>query len=141
MIGKLQILTAVGMLESYGEGAGYPASYTHYIKGKGGPFKQILLDLYDPLGFGFRDMSAADKKKGLFAEINNGRMAMIGLFSVLAESAVPGSNPQYAIFNIKIPESDVDIMGSVIPALTSPFAIKAYPVLAACAFFQQLKNG
>ena len=50
--------------------------------GKGGPFKQILLDLYDPLGFGFRDMSAADKKKGLFAEINNGRMAMIGLFSV-----------------------------------------------------------
>ena len=47
--------------------------------GKGGPFKQILLDLYDPLGFGFRDMSAADKKKGLFAEINNGRMAMIGL--------------------------------------------------------------
>jgi hypothetical protein len=90
MIGKLQILTAVGMLESYGEGAGYPESYTHYtkggqpgyyppIKGKGGPFKQILLDLYDPLGFGFRDMSAADKKKGLFAEINNGRMAMIGL--------------------------------------------------------------
>ena len=90
MIGKLQILTAVGMLESYGEGAGFPESYTHYtkggqpgyyppIKGKGGPFKQILLDLYDPLGFGFRDMSAADKKKGLFAEINNGRMAMIGL--------------------------------------------------------------
>ena len=33
MIGKLQILTAVGMLESYGEGAGYPASYTHYTKG------------------------------------------------------------------------------------------------------------
>ena len=30
MIGKLQILTAVGMLESYGEGAGYPASYTYY---------------------------------------------------------------------------------------------------------------
>ena len=66
---------------------------------------------------------------------------MIGLFSVLAESAVPGSNPQYSIFNIKIPESDVDIMGSVIPSLTSPFAIKAYPVLALCAFFQQLKNG
>ena len=92
MIGKLQILTAVGMLESYGEGAGYPESYTHYtkggqpgyyppIKGKGpawkstnnsslGPFKQILLDLRAaaaalrrPLGFGFRDMSAADKKK------------------------------------------------------------------------------
>ena len=48
---------------------------------------------------------------------------------------------RYAIFGLKIPESDVDIMGSVIPSLTSPFAIKAYPVLAACAFFQQLKNG
>ena len=33
MIGKLQILTAVGMLESYGEGAGFPESYTHYTKG------------------------------------------------------------------------------------------------------------
>ena len=151
MIGKLQILTAVGMLESYGEGAGYPASYTHYtkggqpgyyppIKGKGGPFKQILLDLYDPLGFGFRDMSAADKKKGLFAEINNGRMAMIGLFSVLAESAVPGSNPQYKILNIDMPTSDVDIMGSVIPQLTSPFALKAYPVLAVCALVQQQRS-
>ena len=151
MIGKLQILTAVGMLESYGEGAGYPASYTHYtkggqpgyyppIKGKGGPFKQILLDLYDPLGFGFRDMSAADKKKGLFAEINNGRMAMIGLFSVLAESAVPGSNPQYKILNIDMPTSDVDIMGSVIPQLTSPFALKAYPVLAICALVQQQRS-
>ena len=151
MIGKLQILTAVGMLESYGEGAGFPESYTHYtkggqpgyyppIKGKGGPFKQILLDLYDPLGFGFRDMSAADKKKGLFAEINNGRMAMIGLFSVLAESAVPGSNPQYKILNIDMPTSDVDIMGSVIPQLTSPFALKAYPVLAVCALVQQQRS-
>ena len=110
------------------------------ITGKGGPFKQILLDLYDPLGFGFRDMSAADKKKGLFAEINNGRMAMIGLFSVLAESAVPGSNPQYKILNIDMPTSDVDIMGSVIPQLTSPFALKAYPVLAICALVQQQRS-
>ena len=32
-IGKLQILVAIGMLESYGEGAGFPESYTHYTKG------------------------------------------------------------------------------------------------------------
>jgi len=152
LIGKLQILVAVGMLESYGEGAGSPEGYVHYtqggkpgfypsIKGKGGfAGGQILFDLYDPFGI-LPEQSEAEKKKGLFAEINNGRLAMIGLFSVLAESAVPGSNPQYAIFDIKIPESDVDIMGSVIPALTSPFAVKAYPVLALCAFFQQLKNG
>jgi len=152
LIGKLQILVLVGALESYGEGAGSPAGYTHYtkggkpgfypsIKGKGGfAGGQILFDLYDPFGI-LPEQSEAEKKKGLFAEINNGRLAMIGLFSVLAESAVPGSNPQYSIFNIKIPESDVDIMGSVFPSLTSPFAMKAYPILALCAFFQQLKNG
>ena len=33
LIGKLQILIAIGMLESYGEGAGDPAGYTHYMKG------------------------------------------------------------------------------------------------------------
>ena len=151
MAGKLQILTLVGMLESYGEGAGFPDQYTHYtkggqpgyyppIKGKGGPFKQILLDLYDPLGFGFRDKSPQERQKGLFAEVNNGRLAMVGLFAVLAESAVPGSNPQFKILNIDIPSSDVDIMGSVIPSLTSPFALKAYPVLAVCALIQQQRS-
>ena len=33
VVGKLQILIAIGMLESYGEGAGDPAGYTHYMKG------------------------------------------------------------------------------------------------------------
>ena len=33
LFGKLQILIAIGMLESYGEGAGDPAGYTHYMKG------------------------------------------------------------------------------------------------------------
>ena len=36
-------------------------------------------------------MSAADKKKGLFAEINNGRMAMIGALPV-HESNCRGSS-------------------------------------------------
>merc|ERR1739848_849524 len=31
--GKLQIIAFVGMLESYGEGAGNPDGYTHYTKG------------------------------------------------------------------------------------------------------------
>ena len=147
-IGKLQILVLVGMLESYGEGAGSPAGYVHYtqggkpgffpsIKGKGGfAGGTCLFDLYDPFGI-LPEQTEAEKKKGLFAEINNGRLAMIGLFSVLAESAVPGSNPQYAIFDIKIPESSVDIMGSVFPQLTNEFAVKAWPVLALCGFLQQ----
>ena len=32
-IGKLQILVAIGMLESYGEGAGNPEGYVHYCNG------------------------------------------------------------------------------------------------------------
>merc|ERR1719377_505076 len=33
LIGKLQILILVGMLESYGEGAGNPEGYVHYMRG------------------------------------------------------------------------------------------------------------
>merc|ERR1719321_870322 len=33
LLGKLQIVTLVGMLESYGEGAGDPEGYVHYTKG------------------------------------------------------------------------------------------------------------
>ena len=41
-IGKLQIAVAIGMLESYGEGAGDPAGYTHYMKvGKPGYYPPI----------------------------------------------------------------------------------------------------
>ena len=39
-----------------------------------------------------------------------------------------------------MPTSDVDIMGSVIPQLTSPFALKASPVLAVCALVQQQRS-
>jgi len=153
LIGKLQILTLVGMLESYGEGAGQPEGYVHYtkggqpgyyppIKGKGGIGGQILFNLWDPfqLPGGPSSQSAADKERGLFVEINNGRLAMIGLFSVLAESAVPGSNPQFKFLDIHIPEYSGNVMGSVFP-LDSPFVVDTLGVLAVCGFFQQLKNG
>ena len=102
MIGKLQILTAVGMLESYGEGAGSPEGYVHYTKGgqpgyypdiKGRVAGQIQLNLYDPFQFGFRSASPEAKARGLKAELLNGRAAMMGLFGLLSESSVPGSVP------------------------------------------------
>ncbi|KAJ8602379.1 hypothetical protein CTAYLR_004225 [Chrysophaeum taylorii] len=148
LIGKLQILVFVGMLESYGEGAGSPAGYVHYTKGgkpgyyppiAGQAFGQIPFDLFDPFGI-LPEQSAAEKERGLFAEINNGRLAMIGLFSVLAESAVPGSNPQYKIFAVTIPPYDGNIMGSTLP-LDDPFLVKLFAVLAVCGFFQQITNG
>ena len=82
LVGKLQILVFVGMLESYGEGAGSPPGYVHYTKGgqpgyypdiKGKGLGQIPLNLFDPLGW-FPEKSPAEKQRGLYAELNNGRL-------------------------------------------------------------------
>merc|ERR1719353_581842 len=91
--GKLQIFIFIGMLESYGEIL--PVHYT-----KGGlpgyypPIKsarpEIAFNLYDP--FNWFD-EEKDKVRGRQVEINNGRLAMLGLFSILSESKVPGSVP------------------------------------------------
>jgi len=95
--GKLQILVLVGMLESYGEGAGCdPSEYTHYtqgglpgfypsIKGKGPTFTPLPFDLYDPFGI-LPEQTEEEKERGRRVEINNGRAAMLGLFAVLSES-------------------------------------------------------
>ena len=91
------------MLESYGEGAGEPEGYTHYMKG-GKPgyyppiagragFGQVGLNLWDPFQLISKNRSAADNARGLKSEILNGRAAMLGLFSLLSESAAPGSVP------------------------------------------------
>ena len=102
LYGKLQIFTLIGMLESYGEGAGSPEGYVHYTKGgqpgyypdiKGRVAGQIQLNLYDPFQFGFRSASPEAKARGLKTELLNGRAAMMGLFGLLSESSVPGSVP------------------------------------------------
>jgi len=122
LAGKLQIITLVGMLESYGEGAGSPEGYVHYTKGglpgyyppiAGKGLGQIGLNLYDPFGI-LPDQTAEEKERGRKCEVNNGRLAMIGLLSLLSESSTPGSVPaldgfesfpQYA-GNVMIPFSN-----------------------------------
>merc|ERR1719301_300187 len=96
--GKFQILIFIGMLESYGEGAGNPEGYVHYTKGGlpgyfppiKGVRPEFVFNLYDPFDWFKEDK---DKVRGRQVEINNGRLAMLGLFSLLAESRAPGAVP------------------------------------------------
>jgi len=95
LYGKLQIITLIGMLESYGEildphytKGGLPGYYPP-IKGKR---PEIVFNLFDPFGF-FAEDSEEKKARGRLAEINNGRLAMFGILSILSEASTPGSVP------------------------------------------------
>merc|ERR1719159_459903 len=120
---KWQILLTIGLFEFYSEAAmaKSPGQGGHYMRGgKPGffpPFNlpkgvkgqsgvgtledadglpllphPVPLNLYDPFGFN-KNKSDEWKAKKLQVEINNGRLAMIGLMSLLSEGAVPGSVP------------------------------------------------
>jgi len=102
---KLQIIGFVGFLEIYSEltpaeGA-EDIGLQHYCKG-GVPGKYPTFDavphpvlfnsLYDPLGAS-ANMPQEKKEKRLRAEINNGRLAMLGIFGFLCAQTIPGSVP------------------------------------------------
>jgi len=120
---KWQILLTIGLFEFYSESAmaKSPGQGGHYMRGgKPGLFPAfnlpkgvkgqsgvgtledadglpllphpVPLNLYDPFGFN-KNKSDEWKAKKLQTEINNGRLAMIGLMSLLSEGAVPGSVP------------------------------------------------
>merc|ERR1719379_1778085 len=100
---KIQIILGVGFLEWWSELRLEPGQ-AHYMKGgKPGyipPFDStpdqlphwIGLNLWDPFKF-TKDLTPAQKETKLLAEVNNGRLAMIGLMSVLSEAKAPNSVP------------------------------------------------
>jgi len=55
-------------------------------------FKHPPFDLFDPFGF-TKSKSDADKERGLLVEINNGRLAMLGIMGFMAAASVEGSIP------------------------------------------------
>merc|ERR1739845_211894 len=115
--GRLQIILIIGFFEFWSE-----SSYvlkqdgtSHYMRG-GKPgyfptFKEIPhpvpLNLFDPFGFQ-KKLSDEQKANKLNAEINNGRLAMLGLMSLISEARVPGAVPALAG---KLKPYDGDVMG------------------------------
>lgn len=100
-VSKVQIILFVGFLEWWSEYAvdkhymrgGKPGefpSFEKFIKDSPHPFP--FLDLYDPLGTQ-KNRDPEKKAKGLLTEINNGRLAMLGIMGFLAEEKVPGAVP------------------------------------------------
>ena len=100
---KVQILLFIGFLEICGESTYIleQSGEKHYMKGgKPGVYPSLKavmphpvpLDLFDPFGLQSK-MSPEKKEKALLAEINNGRLAQLGIMAFLAESKVPGSVP------------------------------------------------
>jgi hypothetical protein len=96
---KWQIILFVGFLEQFSEANG-----THYMRGgKPGAFPKfsdhldgiphpVPFNLFDPFGFS-KNRSEEAKARGLIAELNNGRLAQIGIIGFLSEQKLAGSVP------------------------------------------------
>jgi len=121
---RLQILTIIAFFEFWSESR-YVLEQdgtSHYMRG-GKPgyfptFKEIPhpvpLNLFDPFGF-TKKLTEEQKAKKLNIEINNGRLAMLGLFSLISEARVPGAVPALAgkikpyAGEVMAPFSDADL--------------------------------
>merc|ERR1712013_973017 len=82
------------------------------------PLSSSLLSLYDPFKL-FEGMSEEQKAKRLNREVNNGRLAMLGLMSLVSEARVPGAVP--ALKGL-IKPYDGEVMAPLSPTLDSDWA-------------------
>merc|ERR1719174_1807549 len=113
---KWQIILTVAFFEFWRENSYVLKAdgEAHYMRG-GKPgymptFDQlphpVPFNLYDPFKLS-KNATPEKKAKGLLAEINNGRLAMIGLMGFMAEAKVPGSVPGLASVGIRGYDGDI----------------------------------
>jgi len=103
-LAKLQIFGMISLFELFGE-----ASYLHEAQGEkhymmggkpgfypsikdAGVPHPVPFNLYDPFGFS-KNASAEKKANGLIVELNNGRLAMLGIMGFVSAAKIPGSVP------------------------------------------------
>jgi len=91
---KIQIVSFVGLLEMFWY-ANKTDKVGQFPSIKDGFPHPVPFDLFDPFSLS-KNKSEESKARGLKAEINNGRLAMIGIFGFLVAETVPGSVPTIA---------------------------------------------
>jgi hypothetical protein len=100
--GRLQIILIIGFFEFWSESSYVlkQEGQSHYMRGgkpgyfptfKGIPHP-VPWNLFDPFKL-TKNLSDEKKATSLNAEINNGRLAMLGLMSLISEARVPGAVP------------------------------------------------
>jgi hypothetical protein len=71
---------------------GKPGDFPDFESGPDGIPHPVPFNLYDPFKFS-KNKSEEKKARGLKVELNNGRLAMLGIFGFLSAQTIPGSVP------------------------------------------------
>jgi len=87
-IGKLQIISAIFLIEHQSEWKLKP----HYMAGGTPGDLKGLKSFWDPIGL-TKKMSPDKLKRQRLSELKNGRLAMLGMASVIVGPSIPGSIP------------------------------------------------
>merc|ERR1712037_205127 len=85
---------------------GKPGDFPDLANAKDGVPHPVPFNLYDPFGLA-KKMSEEKKATRLVAEINNGRLAMLGIIAFLSEQVAPGSVP---LLKGVVPAYDGEVM-------------------------------
>jgi len=98
LIAGLELWSECAMDKHYMKG-GKPGDYPSFAPIRDSGLGQPPFDLFDPFGFS-KNKTPEQKEKGLLVELNNGRLAQIGIMAFVSEAKVPGSVPGLAGCNI-----------------------------------------